>query len=237
MNRQEFMSRLEYLLRGIPEEERADALAYYNDYFEEAGAENEYQVIQELGSPEQVAQTILSNVQQENCEHMRQDYGSPEAEWNHTKQNYSNEYDNSSERWSAQTVTEEKKKMSTSTKVLLIVVIILTFPLWIGVVAGLFGGLVGLLGGLFGVIVGFGATAIGFVAGGVGCIWVGITQFAMFPATALASVSVGAFMVSVGLLLALLCTMLVGVWIPKLVKAIVSWVKRIAHREEGGNEI
>ena len=38
-------------MKDIPESERADALAYYNDYFEEAGVENEYQVIQELGSP------------------------------------------------------------------------------------------------------------------------------------------------------------------------------------------
>lgn len=210
MNRQEFMSRLEYLLRGIPEEERADALAYYNDYFEEAGAENEYQVIQELGSPEQVAQTILSNAQQESVHRMRQDYSNPE---------------------------EKKKKMSTPVKVLLIIVVILTFPLWIGVVAGLFGGLVGLLGGLFGIIVGFGGSAIGLVAGGVACILVGITQIAVLPSAALATIGIGALLVSIGLLLAILSTLLVGVWIPKLVKIIVSWVKRISHREEGGNEI
>ena len=40
MNRQEFMKQLEYLLRGIPTSEREDALAYYNDYFDEAGLEN-----------------------------------------------------------------------------------------------------------------------------------------------------------------------------------------------------
>lgn len=237
MNRQEFMNRLEYLLRGIPEEERADALAYYNDYFDEAGVENEDQVIQELGSPEQVAQTILSNVQQENFERMRQDYSSPEAEWKSTEKVDSRDYENTYGNWNTQTVATEKKKMSTPVKVLLIVVLILTFPLWIGVVGGLFGGLVGILGGLFGVIVGFGGAAIGLVAGGVACILIGITQIAVVPAAALASMGVGALLVSIGLLLALLCTLLVGVWIPKLVKLIVSWVKRITHREEGGNEI
>lgn len=211
MNREEFMNRLEYLLRGIPAGERADAIAYYNAYFDEAGAENEYQVIQELGSPEQVAQTILADVQQ--------------GVYQSTQATYSSD---------AKTT---KKKMSTSTKVLLILVIILTFPLWIGVVAGLFGVLVGILGSLFGIIVGFGGAAIGLIAGGVGCAIVGITQFAVAPTTALASIGVGAFMVSIGILLALLCILLVGVWIPKLIKAIVSWVKRITHREEGGNEI
>ena len=61
MNRQEFFRRLEYLLRGIPESERMDALAYYNDYFDDAGADNEQQVIFELGSPEAVAQIILED--------------------------------------------------------------------------------------------------------------------------------------------------------------------------------
>ena len=58
MNRQEFFRRLEYLLSGLPENERMDALAYYNDYFDDAGVENEQQVIRELGSPEAVAQII-----------------------------------------------------------------------------------------------------------------------------------------------------------------------------------
>ena len=48
MNRQEFMRRLEELLKSIPASEREDALGYYNDYFDEAGEENEYQVIFEL---------------------------------------------------------------------------------------------------------------------------------------------------------------------------------------------
>lgn len=237
MNRQEFMNRLEYLLRSIPEEERADALAYYNDYFDEAGIENEYQVIQELGSPEQVAQTILSNVQQESFNRIRQDYCSPEEGSKNTEKEHTYEYTTTNENWNAHTVVEEKKKMSTPIKVLLIIVIILTFPLWIGVVGGLFGVLVGILGALFGIIVGFGGAAIGLVAGGVACILVSITQIAVVPAVALASIGVGALLVAVGLLLALLVTLTVGVWIPKLVKVIISWVKRITHREEGGNEI
>lgn len=55
MNRQEFMKRLEELLQDISENEREEALQYYNDYFDDAGAENEAQIIEELGNPEQVA--------------------------------------------------------------------------------------------------------------------------------------------------------------------------------------
>ena len=47
MNREIFMKELEYLLQDIPEEDKADALAYYRDYLEEAGEENEEAVIKE----------------------------------------------------------------------------------------------------------------------------------------------------------------------------------------------
>ena len=62
MNRTEFMSELEYLLQDIPEEEKAEALAYYRDYLEDAGDENEEQVIREFGSPERVAAIIRSDL-------------------------------------------------------------------------------------------------------------------------------------------------------------------------------
>ena len=58
MNRMEFMRELEKLLEGIPQKEREEALAYYNDYFDDAGAENEQNVIQSLGSPKKVAESI-----------------------------------------------------------------------------------------------------------------------------------------------------------------------------------
>lgn len=62
MNRNEFMTKLELLLAGISREEREEALQYYTDYFEDAGAENETEVIRELGSPEKVAATIKADL-------------------------------------------------------------------------------------------------------------------------------------------------------------------------------
>mgnify|MGYP007010212161 CR=1 FL=1 len=44
MNRKQFMEELRQLLTGISEEERVEALQYYEDYFDDAGAENEQQV-------------------------------------------------------------------------------------------------------------------------------------------------------------------------------------------------
>ena len=62
MNRETFLRELEYLLQDMGEEERADALAYYRDYLDEAGPENEEKVIREFGSPERVAAMIRASI-------------------------------------------------------------------------------------------------------------------------------------------------------------------------------
>lgn len=62
MNRIEFMTELAALLQEVPEEERRDAMKYYNDYFDDAGEENEPRVIEELESPAKVAATIKADL-------------------------------------------------------------------------------------------------------------------------------------------------------------------------------
>lgn len=58
MTRQEYMQQLAALLAAMPEAERRDALDYYEEYFDAAGPEKETQTIQELGSPQNVAEKI-----------------------------------------------------------------------------------------------------------------------------------------------------------------------------------
>lgn len=220
MNRQEFMRRLEELLNSIPASEREDALGYYNDYFDEAGEENEYQVIFELGSPEAVAEKILADVQQ--------DSGSESEMFESRNPQYGAQ---------ASQKSNEKKKMSTSTKILIAVLLVLTFPLWIGIVAGAFGLIVGILGAIFGIVVGFSGAALGLVVGGVACIFGGILCLFTAPVDGLVSIGVGAILTAVGILLAVPCVWCVGVWLPNWIKALVRWIKGIIQRRKGGNEI
>ncbi len=58
MNRAKFMKRLRALLSDLEESERVEALSYYEEYFDDAGAENEQELIKSLGSPEKVAKSI-----------------------------------------------------------------------------------------------------------------------------------------------------------------------------------
>ena len=59
-----FLRDLRRFLADMPEEEREQALTYYEDYFEDAGPDNEQKVIQELGSPIDVAKQIKSTNQE-----------------------------------------------------------------------------------------------------------------------------------------------------------------------------
>ena len=73
MNKDEFLNRLSELLGDVNDAEREEALKYYRDYFDEAGIINEQNVINELISPENVAETIKKSLGDEafydNCEY------------------------------------------------------------------------------------------------------------------------------------------------------------------------
>lgn len=62
MDRAEFMRRLAELLGDVPPSEREEAIQYYNDYFDDAGVENESGVIASLGTPEELARTIKAGL-------------------------------------------------------------------------------------------------------------------------------------------------------------------------------
>ncbi len=62
MSKDEFMRQLEQLLDDVAEEEKREALSYYQSYFEDAGAENEERILTELESPKKVAATIKADL-------------------------------------------------------------------------------------------------------------------------------------------------------------------------------
>lgn len=62
MNRELFLRQLRALLSDVTEEEREEAIRYYEEYFDEAGPEQEQALLAELGSPAKVAGIIRANV-------------------------------------------------------------------------------------------------------------------------------------------------------------------------------
>ncbi len=59
MTKADFLGTLQGALGGASPEERAAALQYYNEYFDEAGPEREEAVAEELGSPLDIAAEIM----------------------------------------------------------------------------------------------------------------------------------------------------------------------------------
>lgn len=209
MSRQEFFRRLEYLLRAIPENERNDALAYYNDYFDEAGVENEQRVIQELGSPEQVAQMILD------------DY----------ERNRQGTYENAGKQRNGYT-----EKRSKTERILWIILLVLTSPVWIGILIALFGVVIALLGSLFGITLGIGGSGIGLLVGGFVLLFVGVFRLFISPIEGVVTIGIGAILSAVSILLLLVVCLLFR-WLPSFVRAIVTGIRSFLVHRRGGNEI
>lgn len=61
MTRKEYMEELHRKLSRLPVEEYESAMRYYNEYFDDAGEENEQQAIESLGTPNQVASQLLAD--------------------------------------------------------------------------------------------------------------------------------------------------------------------------------
>lgn len=117
MNKMEYIYKLRERLSPLPEREREAAVKYYNELFDDAGPMNEQAVITSLGSPQNLAHTILN------------DKGKISYEFGKTKRE----------------VKTVRKKMTSQQSYIAIAVIVLTFPLWgtlllavFAVVAGIF---------------------------------------------------------------------------------------------------
>ena len=66
MNKYDFLSRLRNALSPLPQEERDAAMNYYEEFFSDAGEDNEQAVIASLGTPEELAKSIIDENNREN---------------------------------------------------------------------------------------------------------------------------------------------------------------------------
>lgn len=187
MSKAEFMGQLEKLLSDIPEGERAEALNYYEEYFADAGLENEQHVLLKLGSPWLVAQTIREGLQ---------------TETSSAKEDI--EEDRQREEIHAPGHTEK-----TSLPDWAIVLFVLGCILVSSIILGLFIGLVG-------IIVGFAATGISLVAAGVAVVIVGIVNCGLFSAIGIIFVGAGLIIFALGISFVMLTVWLCGFALPTI---------------------
>ena len=145
MNRTDFMNQLESLLQNISPAERDEALQYYNEYFNDAGEENEKDVIEALGNPAKVAENIKRDL-----------YG---AGYGDAPRNISNERAVVQYRPGTENAPKEEKKMSTGMIVLLVILCIFASPVILGIGGSVIAAVISIIVGWFSVILGVGAAA------------------------------------------------------------------------------
>lgn len=206
MTKEQFLFQLEQKLLDIPEDERAEAMEYYRDYFSDAGPENEEQVIAELGSPDKVAASI-----KEGLHAGREDGGTvgqpPQM------RGAANSYSQANQ---GRTRTDSRSKW-----ILIIIVAILTFPVWIGVVGALFGLLVAVIAILLCLVAAAALLAVAGLIAGVICVIVGIVRFFTGGLIAgLMTVSVGLLLFAMGCLCMAALAFLFGQVMPWLLRSI-----------------
>ena len=70
MTKTDYLAALEKYLKTLPEADYKEAMDYFTEYFEEAGPENEAQVIEELGDPKDAAEEIIRSLSSNQAEEM-----------------------------------------------------------------------------------------------------------------------------------------------------------------------
>jgi uncharacterized membrane protein len=203
MNRAEFIERLTACLGDVPQTEREEAIQYYNDYFDDAGAENEAGVIASLGTPEKLAKEIKAGL------------GLTDG----------SNAGNSTEQGGTQ-----KKKLSGGMIALIVIAVILTSPVWVGILGGLFGLAVGIVALVFGILVAVFGVGFGFAVAGFLVFCAGVVSLFVAPISAVCLIGSGMVVFAIGLVFIWLLILLAGVAFPRLIQGIGKLCGRLFHR-------
>jgi len=213
MNRAEFMRELEELLNDVSLAERVEALKYYNDYFDDAGEDNEDMVIRELGSPWRVAGIIKENFE-----------GKDTTAGEFTERGYE---DHRYEAGHDMPQTIHKRSYDARSHRLLLIIICLfalpiILPVGVGAVSVVFGVIVALIALFFSV----GIVSVSLMIGGGVVFIVGLTRTVVWLPEAIAMCGVGLMLFAVGLVL-----LAVSIFIyKKAIPALIRWIVDVGRR-------
>lgn len=201
MTKQEFLQRLNRLLADVTPEEREEALRYYEEYFDDAGPENEQQVISDLGAPEKVAEQILADYRELTAiphQEAGGASGKPRRRWRGVPP------------W------------------LLIVLVLLAIPvgipllaMLIGAIGTVFGILVAAAAAVFAFVV---VIPLGLLIAGIALCGFSFALWGM-PASAVTTLGCGLALFALGMLVTLLMIKLCTLFVPPLVRGLVAIIR------------
>ncbi len=227
MNKEAFLRQLEQLLSGISAEERADAMAFYRSYFEDAGEENEASVLRELGSPQKAAESILKNLGLEGNGSYYNSFANRDAEY----------YRNIHEAMKNMGMDDGRKKRSAGMTALIVTILVLTSPFWLTLLLLIGSVLLALVCMLFGIAVSVVAVVAALLITGVAISGVGVAGLCSgSPIAGFGLMGCGFIILALGILAILLMVWTFGVflpwafkWIARLCRALVKKGREVVH--------
>lgn len=244
MNRTQFLEQLEKLLLDIPEAERQEALDYYENYFEDAGADKEDAVIRELGSPGKVAAIIKADLKESsqdyaeytergyqdsrNVETQMPDLYSSHASGENTKEESDRE---KRARWRAKRGYHPEQKKSNGPMILTIILLVFLSPFLAGALGGILGVLLCIVFLPFILVFGLGAAVFALAVGGVFCLVTGIGACAAYPAIGMLTIGIGCLMLAVGILVLLALIQIAWKLLPMLLRKTTDFCSQLLNRQ------
>lgn len=209
MNKEEFLKQLEMLLSGISEEERADAMAFYRSYFEDAGEGNEAAILKELETPQKVAESIKKNLGIDGNGGYYNTFANKDAEY----------YKNVNE--TVNNLSQTKKETNTTNVTVGIIVAVLLSPIWLTLLIVLACVLLAVVAAILGVAIAVVAVMAALVFTGFIFLGVGFGMlFGGSPAIGIALIGSGLLILALGLLAVIMTVWMFGVVLPWALKGI-----------------
>lgn len=251
MERFEFMMELEQHLSDIPTEERENALQFYNDYFDDAGKDKEWQIIIDLGSPKKVSDMIKADLTADS-QTFGQDgiftengYSNPHFDEKPFEVMKNKEYNQSSgQRRQKDYYTGNKSAVydnvpkantSSGTKTILIILIcIIAIPIVIPIIGSIVGGVIGIFGVAIGLLAGLVGATLALLIGGMAMIGAAIPEMFSNPIQSIFLGGGGLILTGVGLTLTALSTWVLGKLVPGLIRAVIKLCKKPLKKWRSG---
>lgn len=227
MDRKTFMQELEFLLQDISEDERREALSFYEDYFDEAGKENEQKIIEELGDPSRIAAIIRDSLKGNFDEHIHVgNDGFSNDDYQRNYEVFDVESNEKKEKASSQ-IKKKWNSLGSRDRFLLIILLILAvFPLS-SLIGDLFGIGFGLATAFFCLVFGFWIITIVLGIIGVVFIVVGVAHLFSLPGAGLIYMGIGFVVIAFAQIFEKIASWFFKECIPSLVDMLSNVVHKI----------
>ena len=217
MSKNEYLLELKSRLMSLPSDERDAAIKYYLEFFEDAGADKEQDVIDELGSPKALADSIIgeqNRTEKSSTEYIPANIGVANNTSNNTAK--------------SSNINQNKN----NNIILIILILFLCSPVILPIICSIFGVFVGVLDAILGICLAFGGIVIGFTVGGIALFVVGICTMFATPLEGLVAIGGGLILLAIGLFLLIPFILICSKLIPAMIRGFVNLFSRIFHRNQ-----